>query len=151
MTSFASESRPQTPPSFLVPHRRFESSRDLPRLQIPPLHVPDSPHGQHRQNQNQHQDKKQQQQQQQQQRSALRYTPPSSLPPEPQDSARFSQPSERSLLSTTSRSSSRGEGESSPAPPRARRFDPVREAASERSASQGTDTSTPPRIDTPHI
>ncbi|KAH9977466.1 hypothetical protein BJV74DRAFT_888445 [Russula compacta] len=135
----SSESRPQTPGTFLVPHRRLESVRDLPRLQIPPpLHVPESPHGQQQQ---------QQQQQQPQQRSALpvpRYSPLS------HDPLRFSQPSERALLSTTTSGSSHGEN--SPAPLRARRFDPVREAASERSGSQGTDTSsTPPRIDTPHV
>ena len=168
-TSFTADSRPQTP-AFLVPRPRFESSRDLPRLQIPPLHVPESPHGQHQLNHhehrhningnNQHHHQRQQQQQQQhQQRSALHYSPPSPLPPVPHGSARFSQQgSERPLLlsSTSSRSSSRSASHSPPTPAtatvptRSRRFDPVREAASERSASQGTDTSTPPRIDTPH-
>ena len=186
-----SESRPQTPASsFLVPRRR-----DLPRLQIPPLHVPESPHTNtnthannahapaHVQQQHVH---VQQQQAQAQQRSALpRYSsPPLSLPfPPPhshQDPARFSQPSDRALpsllLSTAPRRSppsSRGGGDCSPVPAhahapmsapasassstsRARRFDPVREAASEssRSGSLGTDsmstgTGTPPRIDTP--
>jgi hypothetical protein len=185
-----SESRPQTPASsFLVPR-----GRDLPRLQIPPLHVPESPHTNtnphannahaHAHVQHVHVQQQQQQQQQQAQRSALpRYSsPPLSLPLPPphshQDPARFSQPSDRALpsllLSTTPRRSpptSRGGGESSPVPAhahapmsapasassstsRTRRFDPVREAASEcsRSGSLGTDsmsTGTPPRINTP--
>ncbi|KAH9992156.1 hypothetical protein BJV77DRAFT_1067902 [Russula vinacea] len=188
-----SESRPQTPASsFLVPRR------DLPRLQIPPLHVPESPHTNtnphannahaHAHVQQQHVHVLQQQQAQAQvQRSALpRYSsPPLSLPLPPphshQDPARFSQPSDRALpsllLSTTPRRSpptSRGGGDCSPVPAhahapmsapasassssnsRTRRFDPVREAASEcsRSGSLGTDsmstgTGTPPRIDTP--
>ncbi|KAH9018207.1 hypothetical protein EDB83DRAFT_2320959 [Lactarius deliciosus] len=57
-------------------------------------------------------------------------------------------PAERAATSGSSR------GGSPPAPvpvrARARRFDPVREAASERSGSQGTDVSTPPRSGTPH-
>lgn len=164
-TSFTSDSRPQTPALFLVPRHRFESSRDLPRLQIPPLHVPESPHGQHQLNHHEHRhnnngnnQQQHQHQQQHQQRSVPRYSPPSPLPPVPHHSARFSQQaSERPLpLSTSSRSSSRSESHSPPTPAtatmptRSRRFDPVREAASERSASQSTDTSTPPRIDTPH-
>lgn len=112
--SFASDSRPHTPRSFLVPQGRLESTRDLPRLHIPPLHVPESPHVRRR--------------------SSLPY----SLPQDPV----------RAVLSATSSSS---HGGSPSAPSRARRFDPVREAASERSASQSTDTSTPPRIDTPHV
>ena len=183
-----SKSRPQTPvSSFLVPRRR-----DLPRLQIPPLHVPESPNtnpqastAHARAHVHVH---VQQQPQHQPQRSAPpRYpSPPLSLPllPPPtshQDpAARFSRPTDRALpgllLSTTSsaaprpsRSTSRGGGgdERSPVPAhapmsapassatsRARRFDPVREAASEcsRSGSLGTDsmsTGTPPRIDTP--
>lgn len=56
-------------------------------------------------------------------------------------------PAERAATSGSSRGGS---------PPvlvraRARRFDPVREAASERSGSQGTDVSTPPRPGTPHV
>ncbi|KAI0298219.1 hypothetical protein BC826DRAFT_1103154 [Russula brevipes] len=152
-SAFAPESRPQTPgSSFLVPRRRLDSARDLPRLQIPPLHVPDSPPPTYAHAQQQHH---KQQQQQQQQRSTARY----SFSP-PQFPARsFSHPpSERALPSATSCSCASSRGESSPAPSsRTRRFDPVRDAAStsasasERSGSQGTDASTPPYIiDTPH-
>ncbi|KAH9961817.1 hypothetical protein BC827DRAFT_261624 [Russula dissimulans] len=135
----SSSSSPQTPGTslFLVPHSRLEPTRDLPRLQIPPLHVPESPHAHAHA--------------QQQQRSAVRYSPP-------RDSVRFSQPSERALLPATTTSDStpvssvsatfRGEGSESPpgpasTPSRAKRFDPVREAASECSGSQGTNTPTP--------
>ncbi|KAF8495985.1 hypothetical protein F5888DRAFT_1804541 [Russula emetica] len=164
-----SESRPQTPvSSFLVPRHR-----DLPRLRILPLHVPESPYTNTHAN-NTHAHARHVHVQQQQQRSALpRYSPPPlSLPPPPRDPTRFSHsqpPPDRalpSLFRSTSSTSSRG-GEISPVPAhasmsasvsssssRARRFDPVREAASEcsRSGSLGTDTmstGTPPRIDTP--
>jgi hypothetical protein len=118
-------SRPHTPRSSSVvppPHSRLESARDLPRLRIPPLHVPESPHAAARQ------------------RSSWSYSP--------------SQDPVRAVLSTTTTTTTTNSGSSrggSPSAPRARRFDPVREAASERSASQGTDSSTPPRIDTPHV
>jgi hypothetical protein len=113
-------SRPHTPRSSSLvppPHSRLESARDLPRLRIPPLHVPESPHAR--------------------QRSSLPYSP--------------SQDPFRAVLSTTTTTTSGSSRGGSPSAPRARRFDPVREAASERSASQGTDSSTPPRIDTPHV
>lgn len=162
-------SRPQTPvSSFLVPRHR-----DLPRLRIVPLHVPESPHtNTHANNTHAHASVHVHVHvQQQSQRSApQRYSPPPlSLLPDP---TRFSH-SDRALPSLfhSTSSTSRGD-EISPVPAhasvsasasipasssasRARRFDPVREAASEcsRSGSLGTDSSmstgTPPRIDTP--
>ncbi|KAI9440281.1 hypothetical protein F5148DRAFT_830297 [Russula earlei] len=136
--SSRSSSRSQTPgtTSFLVPRGRLDSTRDLPRLQIPPLHVPDSSHGQPVQ----------------QQRSAVRYSTPSP-PQRPQDPVRFSQPSELALVSNTAASGPSRGGESPHGPSRVKRFDPVREAASECSGSQGSTYSPtpPPRLDTPHI
>jgi hypothetical protein len=108
--SFGSDSRPQTPRSPLVPQGRIESARDLPRLHIPPLHVPGSPHVR--------------------QRSSLAYSPP-------QDPV-------RAVFSTTSSPSRCGNPSTASL---ARRFDPVREAASDRS---GAVVSTALHIDTPH-
>jgi hypothetical protein len=170
-----SGSRPQTPvSSFLVPPHR-----DLPRLRIVPLHVPETPHtNTHANNTHAHASVHVHVHvQQESQRSALpRYSPPPlSLPPDPTRFSHSQRSSDRalpSLFRSTSSSTSRG-SEISPVPAhaslsacasvsassssssRARRFDPVREAASEcsRSGSLGTDSSmstgTPPRIDTP--
>ena len=174
VSASVSESCPQTPvSSFLVPRHR-----DLPSLRIPPLHVPDSPHtNTHTNNTHAHtRVHVHVHVQSQPQRSALpRYSPPPlslPLPPLPQDPTRFSHsqaPSDRalpSLFHSTPFSTSRG-GEISPVPAhatmsasassstsRAKRFDPVREAASEciRSGSLSMDSmssGTPPRIDTP--
>lgn len=165
-----SESRPQTPvSSFLVPRHR-----DLPRLRILPLHVPESPHtNTHANNTHAHASVHVHVHvQQQPQRSVLpRYSPPPlSLPPDPRRFSHSQPPSDRALPSLF-HSTSRG-NEISPVPAhasmsasasvsasssssRTKRFDPVREAASEcsRSGSLGTDSSmstgTPPRIDTP--
>jgi hypothetical protein len=164
-----SGSRPQTPvSSFLVPRHR-----DLPRLRIVPLHVPESPHtNTHANNTDAHASVHVHVHvQRQPQRSALpRYSPPPlSLPPDPTRFSHSQPPSDRALpsLFRSTSSTSRGDeispvpaahasiSESSSYSSRARRFDPVREAASEcsRSGSLGTDSSmstgTPPRIDTP--
>ncbi|KAI9449352.1 hypothetical protein BJY52DRAFT_252813 [Lactarius psammicola] len=129
---FATESRPPTPGSFLAPPRGLEPTRDLPRAhRIPPLHVPDTPHV--------HPHARQ--------RPALPLSPPRG----PRHAQSFPlHPAERAVLSATS-GSSRGGSPPVSVRSRARRFDPVREAASERSGSQGTDVSTPPRPDTPHV
>ncbi|KAI0263549.1 hypothetical protein BC834DRAFT_971244 [Gloeopeniophorella convolvens] len=118
------ESRSYSTESFFVPHLPPQESapapaRNLPRLQIPPLQVPETPRVQ---------------------RSAPPY---SSLP----DPMRFP-PNQGDPVPSVTPGTPRG---GSPPPPlRARRFDPVREAASERGSSQGTDVPTPPHTDTPH-
>lgn len=124
----AAASSPQrAPPSFVTPPRPHSPNPFLatPRGCIPKLHVPVTP----------------------QARRTLPYSPTRDARPAlpfPPHSA------ERAVHSATS-GSSRGGSPPVPVRPRSRRFDPVREAASERSGSQGTDVSTPPRGDTPHI
>ncbi|KAF8265873.1 hypothetical protein EI94DRAFT_1702164 [Lactarius quietus] len=124
-------STPQRPlPPFATPPRVHSPNPFLatPRASIPRLHVPETPPARRRP-------------------TLQPYSPPrDSRPalPFPTHSA------ERAVHSATS-GSSRGGSPPVPVRPRPRRFDPVREAASERSGSQGTDVSTPPRADTPHV
>lgn len=118
----------RAPPPFVTPPRPHSPNPFLatPRGRIPKLHVPVTP---------------------QARRTTLPYSPTRDARPAlpfPPHSA------ERAVHSATS-GSSRGGSPPVPVRPRSRRFDPVREAASERSGSQGTDVSTPPRADTPHI
>ena len=114
-------------PPFATPPRTHSPGPFLPtpRGRIPRLHVPETPPSRRR--------------------PTLTYSPP---PRDPRPALPFLPPSaERAAHSATS-GSSRGGSPPLPVRARARRFDPVREAASERSGSQGTDVSTPPRADT---
>ena len=114
---------PQQPlPPFETPPRPHSPSPFIatPRGRIPRLHVPETPP------------------------ARLPY----SSPRDPRPALPFApQSAERPVHSATS-GSSRGGSPPVMVRPRARRFDPVHEAASERSGSQGTDVSTPPRADT---
>ncbi|KAH9056291.1 hypothetical protein EDB87DRAFT_1687620 [Lactarius vividus] len=125
---FAAESRPHTPGPFQARHRSLEPAR---QHRILPLHVPETLHAHSHSHPHR--------------RPGLPYSPSR----DPRPALPFPpHPAERAATSGSSR------GGSPPAPvrARARRFDPVREAASERSGSQGTDVSTPPpRPDTPHV
>lgn len=121
----APEPHPYTPGPFLAQHQRhhrgFEQARPTPTRHIPPPLY-------------------------------VPETPPHSRrrPGMTYTSARDSRPAVHFPHSATS-GSSRGGSPPVSVRSRAQRFDPVREAASERSASQGTDKSTPPRVDTPHV